>query len=136
MLKESPFQVIGRANVNEILLCALQDINVPVWHVSRLKRDACKMPDYVPSELRRLKSPAIYLAGRSCGLFAKQSPSNVDAVLRRGWDSNPRYRCQYTTFPGWPDQPLLHLSFLKNVRRRGRKSNLKLQRMIVYLHAQ
>ena len=84
MLKESSLQVIGRVNVNEILLCALQDMNVPVWHVSRLKRDACKMPDYAPSELRRLKSPAIYLAGRSCGLLAKRSPSNVDAFCGEG----------------------------------------------------
>ena len=29
---------------------------------------------------------------------------------RRGWDSNPRYRCRYTSFPGWPIQPLLHPS--------------------------
>ena len=35
---------------------------------------------------------------------------------RRGWDSNPRYRCRYTSFPGWPIQPLLHPSgFPRNV---------------------
>ena len=37
-------------------------------------------------------------------------------VERRGWDSNPRYRCRYTSFPGWPIQPLLHPSgFQRNV---------------------
>ena len=31
-------------------------------------------------------------------------------------DSNPRYRCRYTSFPGWPIQPLLHPSgFPRNV---------------------
>ena len=48
-------------------------------------------------------------------------------VLRRGWDSNPRYRCRYTTFPGWPVQPLLHLSRdtreRENVQRTGWKCN-------------
>ena len=36
--------------------------------------------------------------------------SSIYNEKRRGWDSNPRYRCRYTTFPGWPVQPLLHLS--------------------------
>ena len=31
-------------------------------------------------------------------------------LLRREWDSNPRYGCPYTRFPGVPVQPLLHLS--------------------------
>ena len=35
---------------------------------------------------------------------------------RRGWDSNPRYRCRYTSFPGWPIQPLLHPSGFRRTR--------------------
>jgi hypothetical protein len=35
---------------------------------------------------------------------------SLGVVSRRRWDSNPRYRCRYTTFPGWPLQPLEHLS--------------------------
>ncbi len=41
------------------------------------------------------------------------SVSHVDqgGILRRGWDSNPRYRDnRYTRFPGEPLQPLGHLS--------------------------
>ena len=30
--------------------------------------------------------------------------------MQKGRDSNPRYGYPYTTFPGWPLQPLEHLS--------------------------
>lgn len=30
--------------------------------------------------------------------------------MQRGRDSNPRYSYPYTNFPGWPLQPLGHLS--------------------------
>ena len=56
------------------------------------------------NEMFRLAKPAVLInaAGKKELLFKN--------LLRRGWDSNPRYRCRYTTFPGWPIQPLLHLS--------------------------
>src|SRR5206468_3265700 len=31
-------------------------------------------------------------------------------VWRRGWDLNPRCRCQHTCSPGTPNRPLSHLS--------------------------
>ena len=39
----------------------------------------------------------------------KKAALNEDG-LRKGRDSNPRYRCRYTRFPGVPIKPLLHLS--------------------------
>ena len=48
--------------------------------------------------------------------YGIKAPSADPLVERRGWDSNPRYRCRYTSFPGWPIQPLLHPSgFQRNV---------------------
>ena len=35
---------------------------------------------------------------------------NEIPVWRRGRDSNPRYRCRHTRFPGVPIKPLSHLS--------------------------
>ena len=37
-------------------------------------------------------------------------------VWRRGWDSNPRCRCQHTCSPGTPIRPLSHLSALQGLR--------------------
>ena len=38
-------------------------------------------------------------------------PGGKPELLRRGWDSNPRYRDnRHTRFPGEPLQPLGHLS--------------------------
>ena len=38
---------------------------------------------------------------------------------RRGWDSNPRYGCPYTSFPGSPNKPLLHPSSTAATRGRS-----------------
>ena len=40
-------------------------------------------------------------------------------LWRRGWDSNPRCRCQHTCSPGTPIRPLSHLSALVRLRRSG-----------------
>ena len=50
---------------------------------------------------------------RTLDEFFRSKLLSALTFLRRGWDSNPRYRYRYTTFPGWPIQPLLHLSETK-----------------------
>ncbi len=54
----------------------------------------------------------------SCiGVFASTSSTECEyghcTWWRRGWDSNPRYRCQHTCSPGTPNRPLSHLSAAK-----------------------
>lgn len=41
--------------------------------------------------------------------FCKTLKINI-LPMQKGRDSNPRYGYPYTTFPGWPLQPLEHLS--------------------------
>ncbi len=54
----------------------------------------------------------------SCiGFFASTSSTECEygpcTWWRRGWDSNPRCRCQHTCSPGTPNRPLSHLSAAK-----------------------
>src|ERR1044071_1770765 len=56
--------------------------------------------------------------GTRAGFLNPQSSTpHSKIVLRRGWDSNPRYGSPYTAFPVLPIQPLLHLSELRTSER-------------------
>lgn len=44
------------------------------------------------------------------GISKKPSQAEIDSYWRRGWDSNPRYRCRYTSLAGKRFRPLSHLS--------------------------
>src|ERR1700679_909707 len=54
--------------------------------------------------------------------------SALQAVWRRGGDSNPRYPLRYVRFRGGSFQPLTHLSALENYRPSGHTSETKVPR--------
>ncbi len=54
-----------------------------------------------------LRPPRTIVRARKGGRLTRSS------VWRRGWDSNPRCRCQHTCSPGTPNRPLSHLSAAK-----------------------
>ena len=54
---------------------------------------------------------APFVEFRSSSLVPASTDGLFDCVKwRRGRDSNPRYRFQYTSFPGMHNRPLCHLS--------------------------
>ena len=69
-------------------------------------RDHLRCP--ISASLRRTRPP---------DWFSSLIPATPDSLLgfaqwRRGRDSNPRYRFQYTSFPGMHNRPLCHLSLI------------------------
>ena len=56
----------------------------------------------------------------------------MNKKLRKERDSNPRYPCEYTCFPGKPVQPLLHLSEneVPNIRRLGLRIHKKSKKIM------
>ena len=55
---------------------------------------------------------------RHCPL-ANDPSASVAPSWRRGWDLNPRCRCQHTCSPGTPNRPLSHLSAPSVIKERG-----------------
>ena len=55
---------------------------------------------------------------RPCPL-ANDPSASVAPSWRRGWDLNPRCRCQHTCSPGTPNRPLSHLSAPSVSKERG-----------------
>ncbi len=85
-----------------------------VRHYVRREADSCtkSRKGLGENQLGRGKGERLATAVHTKVTSIAVDPREASTVglLRRGWDSNPRYRYRYTTFPGWPIQPLLHLS--------------------------
>jgi hypothetical protein len=71
---------------------------------------------YPVAKNHRKGSGSHHELNNTCGFYpvAKNHfnglPVGSSKVWRRGWDSNPRNRCQFTCSPGTPIRPLSHLS--------------------------